>query len=156
MPIVYGDTLILSANTAGVSAIRPRLRDGAWVVGAEYQLSRFGGVYISSRVIVQHPLDGFSRRASEQTRRDRRPDGRTQWLGTPRWADNVAFVKAGDVLFLLRDDGDLVVAQGQSSGLRTARPRLTVADSATWAQPVISGRRVFIKDVSTVTLWTID
>jgi hypothetical protein len=32
----------------------------------------------------------------------------------------------------------------------------TVADSATWAQPVISGNRVLIKDVSSLTLWTLD
>jgi len=31
-----------------------------------------------------------------------------------------------------------------------------VADSATWAQPVLSGRRILIKDVSTLTLWTLD
>jgi hypothetical protein len=31
-----------------------------------------------------------------------------------------------------------------------------VAASATWAQPVVSGRRIFVKDVDTLTLWTID
>jgi hypothetical protein len=34
--------------------------------------------------------------------------------------------------------------------------RYTVADTATWAQPVLSGRRVFIKDLSTVSLWTLN
>ena len=34
--------------------------------------------------------------------------------------------------------------------------RYTVAESATWAQPLISGNRVFIKDVSSLTLWTWD
>jgi len=28
--------------------------------------------------------------------------------------------------------------------------------SETWAQPVVSGHRIFIKDVSTVALWTLD
>jgi hypothetical protein len=32
--------------------------------------------------------------------------------------------------------------------------RYAVATSATWAQPVISGNRLFVKDVSTLTLWT--
>ena len=31
---------------------------------------------------------------------------------------------------------------------------LTVADSATWAQPTISGNRVFVKDVTSLALWT--
>jgi hypothetical protein len=32
----------------------------------------------------------------------------------------------------------------------------TVADSATWAQPVLAGQRVFIKDLSSVSLWTLN
>ena len=34
--------------------------------------------------------------------------------------------------------------------------RYTVASSATWAQPVISGNRVFVKDVSTLAMWTLN
>jgi hypothetical protein len=34
--------------------------------------------------------------------------------------------------------------------------RYKVADSATWAQPLITGNRIFVKDVSTLTLWTVD
>jgi hypothetical protein len=34
--------------------------------------------------------------------------------------------------------------------------RYEVATSATWAQPAISGGRLYVKDVSTLTLWTID
>ena len=31
-----------------------------------------------------------------------------------------------------------------------------MADSATWVPPAISGNRVFIKDIDTLTLWTLD
>jgi hypothetical protein len=31
-----------------------------------------------------------------------------------------------------------------------------VADSATWAQPAISGSRVFVKDLSALALWTLN
>ena len=34
--------------------------------------------------------------------------------------------------------------------------RYTVADSVTWAQPAISGNRFFVKDVSSLALWTMD
>ena len=33
--------------------------------------------------------------------------------------------------------------------------RYTVANSATWAQPVLSGQRVFVKDVNSISLWTL-
>jgi hypothetical protein len=34
--------------------------------------------------------------------------------------------------------------------------RYKVAESDTWTAPVLSGRRLFVKDVSTLSLWTID
>ena len=34
--------------------------------------------------------------------------------------------------------------------------RYTVAHTPTWAQPAISGDRIFVKDVSSLTLWTLD
>jgi len=33
--------------------------------------------------------------------------------------------------------------------------RYKVSNSATWAQPAISGSRIFVKDGSAVTLWTL-
>ena len=41
------------------------------------------------------------------------------------------------------------------AGLETART-YTVADSATWAEPVVSGNRLFVKDVATLALWTLN
>ena len=46
------------------------------------------------------------------------------------------------------------VGQASAAGFEELR-RYTVADTATWAQPTISGHRVFIKDTSTLT-WTFD
>ena len=34
--------------------------------------------------------------------------------------------------------------------------RYRVADSATWAQPAVSGNRLFVKDVESLALWTLD
>ena len=34
--------------------------------------------------------------------------------------------------------------------------RYKVAETETWAQPAISGNRIFIKDVSNLTLWTLN
>jgi outer membrane protein assembly factor BamB len=33
--------------------------------------------------------------------------------------------------------------------------RLKVADSPTYAYPVVSGNRIFVKDQNSVTLWTV-
>ena len=57
-------------------------------------------------------------------------------------------------MFLLNDDGELIVARSSRSGFEPLR-RYRVAESATWAQPAISGRRLFIEDVSSLALWAL-
>ena len=154
MPIPYGDKLIVSAATAGVVALRPRYRNGSWLVEKAWETSAVE-MYISHPVLIGDTLFGFSRRASGQLFALDARDGRVLWLGEPRFATNVAFAKAGDLLFILKDDAELIIARANPSGFEPLKT-YEVADSATWAQPVVSGRRLFVKDVSSLTLWTFD
>jgi hypothetical protein len=41
------------------------------------------------------------------------------------------------------------------SGLEFVK-QYVVSENATWAQPAISGNRVFVKDVSSLALWTVN
>ena len=154
MPIAYGDKLIVSATSSGVLCLRPILRDGSWIVEKVWETSAIE-MYISHPIVVGDTLFGFSRRGSGQLFALDARDGRTLWLGEPRFATNVAFAKAGDVLFILKDDASLIIAKANSSRFEPLKT-YEVADNATWAQPVISGRRLFVKDVTTLTLWTFD
>ena len=72
-----------------------------------------------------------------------------------RCAANAAVAKSGRLLFFLKDDAHLIVAAASRSGLEPAQ-RYTVADSSTWADPVPSGNRLFVKDVSSLTMWTMN
>ena len=81
--------------------------------------------------------------------------GDVLWLGRPREAKNTAVVKSGDLLFLLNDDAELIVARANRSEFDPI-VRYTVADNGTWAQPAISGNRVFVKDVTSLSVWTFD
>lgn len=60
----------------------------------------------------------------------------------PGQAANTAVVKAGRLLFLLNDDAELIVARASRSAFEPIT-RYVVADSATWAQPAISGNRIY-------------
>jgi hypothetical protein len=64
-------------------------------------------------------------------------------------------VRAGSLLFVLKDDAELTVARSSPGGFEPLRT-YTVADSATWPAPSFSGNRIFVKDLSTVALWTLD
>ncbi len=154
MPVLHGETVIVGALNAGAAAFTPRLRDGKWTAEPVWT-TKDVSLYLSNPVVIGDALFGFSRRASGQFFALDAKTGKVLWLGPPRQATNSAVVKAGDLLFLLNDDAELIVAKSSRTGFEPLK-RYTVAESATWAQPAISGNRVFIKDVSSLTLWTID
>ena len=111
--------------------------------------------YVSSPVLADGVLFGLSTKARGQFFAIDAKTGQVLWLGEPRAADNTAVVKSRSILFLLNDDGELILARVSRRGFEPI-VRYTVADSATWAQPAISGNRIFIKDTTSLSLWTVD
>ncbi len=153
-PIVYGETIIVSGHNMGVTALKPARREGKWRADVLWETKDIS-MFTSNPVLVRNTLFGLSHRASGQFFALDAHTGKVLWRGQPREATNTAIVKAGDLLFLLNDDAQLIVARSSRHGFEQTR-RYTVADSATWAQPAISGNRIFVKDVSSLTLWTLD
>ena len=153
-PVVHGDTLIVSSQAMGVAALKPTRRDGAWVVDRVWQTTEVS-LFLSNPVLVGDTLFGLSEKARGQFFALDANTGRVLWLGPPRQASNTAVVKASAALLLLDDDGELIVAKTSRSGLEIVK-RYAVAASATWAQPAVSGNRIFVKDVTSLSLWTLN
>ena len=151
-PVLNNDTIIVNSPDR-VIAFRPRLRDGVWTVETMWE-TKDVSTYLSTPVIVENVLYGLSTKQRGQFYAIDAKTGQVLWLGSPREADNTALAKAGQLLFLLNDDGELIVARANRKAFDPIA-RYVVADSATWAQPAISGDRIFIKDVNTLALWTI-
>jgi outer membrane protein assembly factor BamB len=135
-------------------AIRPSQKNGVWVTETLWQTNDVG-FYLSNPVVVGDTLYGLSTRDRGQYFAIDVKTGKVLWLGPPRQATNTAVVKAGDLLFLLNDNAELIVARASPTAFEPLK-RYTVAESATWAQPAISGKRIFVKDVNSLTLWTVD
>jgi outer membrane protein assembly factor BamB len=152
-PVVAEDGIIFSVGQ-GTTAITPTLRDGTWSAQEVWQ-TKDVSLYISTPVVVANTLFGLSTRSSGQFFATDTKSGETLWLGPPRQAMNTALVKAGQLLFYLNDDGELIVAPSSRARFEPLK-RYKIADSATWAQPTISGKRIFIKDVSSLSLWTVE
>jgi hypothetical protein len=111
-------------------------------------------MFLSNPVVVGDTLFGLSHLNSGQFFAIDTGTGQLLWLDRPRRATNSALVKADDLLFFLNDDAELIVARSSRLGFEPLKV-YSVAKSATWAQPAISGRRIFIKDVSSLALWTV-
>jgi outer membrane protein assembly factor BamB len=153
-PILYGDTIIVSEQEKGIEAFRVIRKNNQWSTESVWE-SRDVSMALSNGVLIGDTLFGLSVRNRGQYFALDAKSGKALWLGEGREADNTAIAKSGNLLFLLNEDGELVVARSTPTGIEPVK-RYTVAESATWAQPTISGNRIFVKDVSTVALWTVN
>ena len=153
-PIVHGQTLIISGLGMPVSALHPVSRGGVWTA-EDVWVNNDVTMDMSTGVVIGTSLYGFSPRNSGQFFAVDANTGQTQWLSEPRQGENAAVVKAGDLWFALKADAELVVARANQKQFEILK-RYTVANSATWAQPVLTGQRLFVKDVNAISLWTIN
>jgi outer membrane protein assembly factor BamB len=154
MPVLHGDLVMISGLDLGVTAFEVTRRDGRWAAETIWE-TKDVSMYLSNPVVIGDALFGLSHRSRGQFFALDANTGRTLWLGEPRQATNTAVVKSGDLLFLLNDNAELIVAKASRTGFNVLK-RYTVADSSTWAQPAISGNRIFVKDASSLTLWTLN
>jgi outer membrane protein assembly factor BamB len=153
-PLVYGQTVIVSGQGKPLTAYRISKANDQWAADLAWENDQLQ-MSFSNPVLVRDAVFSLSPLNSGQFFWADAKTGSTLWRSAPRQAGNAAIVRAGDYLFVLKDEGQLLVARSTPGGFEPLKT-YTVADSATWAPPVISGNRVFVKDVSTLALWTLN
>ena len=149
-PVIYKDTLILSGLDKGVFAIKPVLRGPRWVTEELWKNTEVS-MYMSSPVVIGDYVYGLSHKRKGQFFCLDARTGKTQWLSNGREGDNSAAVVAGSFLLMLTDGAELVVIRADPKQFEVVK-KYPVADSATWAHPVLVGKRVLIKDASSLAL----
>jgi outer membrane protein assembly factor BamB len=150
-PIVHGESIIVSGLGKDVTAFTVARKSGEWTT-EDVWTNADVTMDMSTGVVEGEALYGFSPRNSGQFFAIDLKSGKTLWLTPGRQAENAAIVRAGSLLFALEDDAEFVVARTNASKFEPLK-RYTVANSATWAQPVVSGNRVFVRDVNSVSAW---
>ena len=153
-PIVHNQIVIVSGLGMPVSGFRVFNKAGQWST-EDVWVNNDTTMDMSTGVVIGNTLFGFSPRNSGQYFAIDANTGQTAWLSEPRQGDNAAVVRAGDLWFALDTGAELKVARANPKQFEILK-RYDVADSATWAPPVLSGQRVFIKDLSTISLWTLN
>lgn len=154
-PLVYGgQTVIVSGQGKPLTAYTVAKRDGKWAADLAWQNEQLQMAF-SNPVLVGEAVFSLSPLNSGQFFWADAKTGKTLWTSAPRQAGNAAIVRAGNLLFVLKDDAQLMVARSQPGGFEALKT-YTVANSATWAAPVISGNRIFVRDISTLALWTLN
>jgi outer membrane protein assembly factor BamB len=152
-PVVYKKTLIFSGLDKGVFAINVvlqpnRVFDNVW-------RNPDVSMYLNSPVVSGDFLYGLSHKRKGQFFCLDARTGKTMWTSNGREGDNAAIVSAGQFLFLLTDGAELIVARADPKQFEVLK-KYSVAESPTWAHPVIIGGRILIKDVSTLALMSFE
>ena len=154
-PLVYaGNTVIVSGQGKPLTAYAISQRNGQWSADMAWENPQLS-LSFSNAVLVGDAVFSMSAMNSGQFFWADAKTGKTLWTSSPRQGGNAAIVHAGNLLFVLKDDADLMVARSSPGGFEPMKT-YTVADSATWPAPAISGNRIFVKDISTITLWTLN
>lgn len=152
-PVVHGQSVIVSGNGGPTVAFAVAQRNNQWNTETLWE-NIDSQLRFTNPVVVGNALIGMSSRNSGQYYSVDATTGKTLWLSEPRQGGNAAVAKAGNLVFFLEDDGELLVTRGNSAAFEAVK-RYKVADSETWTQPAISGNRIFVKDVSSLTLWAV-
>jgi len=152
-PLLYHDLVILSGLAKGIFAVRPATKDGKWSAETVWRNTDIS-MYMSSPVLEGDLIFGFSHYKKGQFFCADARTGATKWTSPPRQGDNAAVLISGETLILLKDDAQLVIAKAGGASFEPLRS-YTVADSPTWAHPLILKNGVVIKDATTVAFWSI-
>jgi outer membrane protein assembly factor BamB len=153
-PVAAGNTVIVSGNGGPSLAVAIGRKGGQWATELLWENTDIPARFNDPLIVGDH-LIGMAQRNTGQYFGVDLKSGKTLWTSEGRQGPKSALQRAGNLIFILEADGELVVARDSRTAFDVVK-RYKVADSDTWSQPAISGNRIFIKDVSNLTLWTLN
>jgi outer membrane protein assembly factor BamB len=155
-PLIYNrDTLIITDAENGVAALKAVNQQGKWTV-QELWKNEDNWLRLSGGIIVRDALFGLSPQNRGQFFFMDLKSGKRLSVSEPRAAENAAILKSGDLLIVLKANGELMFVDGARPEAFTPIKTYKVSDTMTWGQPAVSGNRIFVKNESSLTLFTIE
>lgn len=147
--VAYKDMLIFAREGQGLTAIRIT-KEGAELKPQEVWSNKEVELYLNTPVLQGNRLYGLSVRQKGQFFALDALTGKTVWLSPGRMGENAAILNVGGkVLLLLTNDANLIVLPADAKEY-SPMIQYTVAKSPTWAHPVVIGKRILIKDDTTL------
>ncbi|HXY32866.1 MAG TPA: PQQ-binding-like beta-propeller repeat protein [Planctomycetaceae bacterium] len=152
-PVVGGQTVYISGSLRGMKAYKVEKQGDSYAAKELWSKPEIS-VQFDTPVLKNGLLFGISSRnylfcVSAET-------GEKKWLERVRGDRGFgSVVDVGPVLFALPTGGQLIVFEPTDAKFKQVAS-YRVADEGTYAYPVASGNRIFVKDLDSVTLWTVD
>ena len=150
-PLLVNGTLILSGLDAGVKAVKPLLRNGAWVCETMWE-TKNASFSMNTPVLARNGLViGFSHKNKGQIVAIDPKTGAIEWSGKPRQGDNAAIVMGAGVVLVFTTESEMTVLREDAKKYEPLRV-YTVADSPVWAHPLPLESGIVVKDAKSLAL----
>jgi len=147
-PIWTGTHVIVSGTRAGTRAYTLKKEGTAWRVTESWKNPDVA-MYMSTPVVAEGVIYGLSARKRGQVVAVDAATGTVKWATEGRAADQAAILLTPAHVLLLTTGGELVLVKRSPAKYEEER-RYTVADSATWAVPVVMKDALVVRDASGV------
>lgn len=153
-PIVHKNSLILSGVRKGTVAVQIAKTGDKWEPKEVWRNAELT-MYMNSPVLDGDHLFGMTNKRKGQLFCAEAATGKVLWTTEGREGANAAILQAKDLLFILNNDGGLIVARKSPKGFEQMA-KYSVADSATYAHPIVFGSRILIKGDAAIALWSLE
>jgi outer membrane protein assembly factor BamB len=150
-PLQAGDRLVVSSVQNGTSAIELKRDGNGWTARTAWHTTA-ASMYMSSPVLVNGKVLGLSHKKRGQFFALDPLSGSVQWTSEGAQGENAAFVVAGDSVLVLQGDGTLLVLPARARSFAPSH-RYRVAESATYAHPVLTEAGLLVKDEDGLALY---
>ena len=151
-PVLLEDLVIFSGFQSGTTAHRLQKREDKWSLDEVWHNGDLS-MFMSSPVLVGSRLVGLAQENRGQFFCLDPATGETLWTSEGRMGENAALVVAGGAVLALTTNAELLVIDPGADRFETLA-RYRVAETPTWAHPVVIGRQILIKDQSSLALWS--
>lgn len=153
-PMQYLDKLIFSGINKGTFAVSLKEVGGKIKPETVWE-NKDISMYMSSPILDGDYLYGMSHKRKGQFFCLNAKTGATLWTSEGREGDNAAFVMTASGIFILSDDAVLTLVKPNEAKYEILK-KYTVAQSPTWAHPVLVGNHLLIKDQNSLALWSFE
>lgn len=151
-PIIDGQTVIYTGQGRGTKAVKIEKQPDGFVAKELWTNDKLGTGF-NTPVLKNGLLFGLSDRGNLFCLRAE--TGQAAWTDTAKRENFAAILDAGAVLLALPSNSELVAFKPDGEAFAEVA-HYKVADTPTYAHPVVAGNRVFVRDRESVALWLIE
>jgi outer membrane protein assembly factor BamB len=152
-PVVDGDIVIYTGQGKGTRAVKVERQGDGFVTREQWSNEKVGTKF-DTPILKGGLLFGMSDKGSFFCLNAK--TGEVAWTDTVIRRDGFdAILDAGSVIVALPSTSELIAFKPSEKQYEELA-RIKVADTPTYAHPVLAGNRVFVKDQDAVTMWTIE